>query len=133
MTFAAPNKKTKRNIIRNDDNDEDEKKRRKLVPLQYSEEEQAAVKTTAERLADVAAKISKSAASEPKTDWVKAKKKVEELVVDFIGEAEPSLVNFVLDQLKKSVSTSKLVASLKDVLDEDADDFVKQLQSMISL
>jgi len=130
MTLAAPTKKSKRHIIASDEQEDESKKKRKLVPLKYTEEEEAAVKTTAERLADVAARISKSA-KDAKPDWTRIGKKVEGLVVDFIGEADPSLVSFVLDKLKSSTPTETLISSLRDVLDEDAEDFVKQLQAFV--
>lgn len=105
--------------------EEEESKRRKLVPLEYTEEERAAARTVAERIADVAARITQSAATEGAGKSVVGK--IKELVTNYLGEADQSLVDFVSGKIKSGAKAEEIEAGLRDVLDEDAVEFTKEL------
>ena len=104
------------------------------MPLEYTEEERAAARTVSERIADVAARISQSAATEKSGDadnHAKILEKIKELVTNYIGEAEESLVMFVDEKVKAEAPPGEIEAGLRDVLDEDAVEFVGQLYAFI--
>ena len=128
-------KKAKKTILAHEEADEEEsKKRRKLVPLEYTEEERAAARTVSERIADVAARISQTAATEKSGDEAKLGKileKIKELVTNYIGEAEESLVAFVYEKVNAKAAPAEVEAGLRDVLDDDAAEFVKQLYAFV--
>ncbi len=49
------------------------------------------------------------------------------MIVEYLGEEEPSLVQFIISKIEEQVGPVPLVEELLPVLDEDAEQFVAKL------
>ena len=61
----------------------------------------------------------------------KLKPFINKKMVEYLGEEEPSLVEHILDKLKKHTAAAEIEQSLVQVLDEDAAVFVVKLWRML--
>ncbi|KAK9825406.1 hypothetical protein WJX81_001920 [Elliptochloris bilobata] len=147
---AKPAQPRKRPLLAAFGDDDDDKPKRVLRTIQYTEEELRAMKAReAERVkpedAEAALKElirsiptdreavfaypvkwgafdAATAVLQPKLSaWIN--KKIKEL----LGVEEPSMVTFIIDQLKKHVEPASLLEELQAVLDEEAPGFVLKL------
>jgi len=58
-------------------------------------------------------------------DWIRKK------IRDLMGEEEPSFCEFILSQINAHIKPSKMLESLREVLDEDAEAFVLKLYQVV--
>ena len=62
----------------------------------------------------------------------KLKKWISDKIVEYLGEEEETLIQFILTQtLSETVSQKDMMEEMQQVLDEDADDFVKDLYQKV--
>ncbi|EQC26996.1 hypothetical protein SDRG_15209 [Saprolegnia diclina VS20] len=134
------------------EDDEELKPQRAYVPLDYSEEERRAALIDAQVARSVARINSRT--NDPKSiveripkdttglfkyplDWAAVDKHgvvaakmapwVEKKVAEYLGEADASLVTFIVTQLTNHATPSTLIDGLSPVLDADAEPFVVSL------
>lgn len=130
-----------------EDDNADLQKKRKLVKIEYSEEELRArgvnpeeerkkamkrviesIPTKTEEL--FAAAIEWEVVDEP---FVKAKIEpwVKKKIIQFIGEEEPTLVEFICTKVKDHSDAKTLLSDLGIILDEEAESFVVKLWRLL--
>ena len=52
-------------------------------------------------------------------------------VTEFLGEEEPSLINFILTKIKKQCHPTELLQELQPVFDVDAESFILKMWRML--
>ncbi|XP_062503056.1 RNA-binding protein 25-like isoform X2 [Corticium candelabrum] len=127
-----------------------DKLKRKLVPLEYTEEEQQSVGRSNIPQADKKKKSIKSLIEHIPTtrdelfgykiEWsvvdeslVKNRIKpwVNKKIVEYIGEEEPTLVEFICDKVGKHTPAESVLSDVTMVLDEEAELFVNKLWRLL--
>jgi RNA-binding protein 25 len=148
-------KMTVDDVFNNDDEEVTQTKKRKLIPLDYTDEERAAV---ASRLAPLAAAT--SAEEKRKSiknlieriptakddlfafpvDWTmvdatlmdrRIKPWVNKKIVEYIGEDEPTLSDFICKKVIAHSSPSSILADISMVLDDEAEVFVVKMWRLL--
>lgn len=112
------------------------------VPLQYSVEEMTVAvdpKTMLRKIMDNIP-VSKEGVFSYKIKWDKydagmagsnVTKWVGKKIHEMLGVEEPTLVNFIMQQLSQHNTPSKLLGELSPILDEETDPFVLKLYRMV--
>ncbi|XP_033123613.1 RNA-binding protein 25-like [Anneissia japonica] len=136
-------------VFNQDDEDGSEvsRKRRKLIPIEYTEEEKQAVEMTKNVLtAEDKKKViktiidkiptSKEELFAYKVDWVivdeslmerRIKPWINKKIVEYIGEEEPTLTEFICTKLLAHSPASSILQDITMVLDEEAEVFVVKM------
>lgn len=130
----------------------EEEVKRKLIPIDYSDEEQAAVAKPApkatvalskDQLTALIASIptGKDALYLEAVEWetvelanvaeTKLRPFIAKKMVEYLGEEEPTLVEHVLDKIKKRTAAAAIEEGLAPVLDDEAAVFVVKLWRML--
>ncbi|VDP05172.1 unnamed protein product [Soboliphyme baturini] len=130
----------------NEDETEENAPSRPLVPLEYTEEEKRAVEesrlTAEEKKKMIKSLIEKIPTSKDELfkytiDWTynliekRLKPWVVKKIVEYIGEEEPSLVDFICQKVDEKASPQSILDDVSMVLDEEASVFVVKLWRLL--
>lgn len=149
-------------VFNNDDEEVTQAKKRKLVPLDYSEEEKAAVPPSTAHLTALATAAATATSAEEKRktiknlieriptakddlfafslDWSmvdstlmdrRIRPWVNKKIVEYIGEDEPTLSDFICKKVISHSSPSSILADISMVLDDEAEVFVVKMWRLL--
>jgi RNA-binding protein 25 len=143
-------------VFNNDDDDESTmSKKRKLVPLDYSEEERAAISgrmapvgpaaSAEEKRKSIKTLIERIPTAKEDLfayplDWTmvdstlmdrRIKPWVNKKIVEYIGEDEPTLSDFICKKVTAHSTPSSILADISMVLDEEAEVFVVKMWRLL--
>lgn len=132
-------------VFNQDDDEEEVPKKRKLVPIEYTNEEQNAMRSQEDKRKMVRALIEKIPTKKEdlfdyNLDWSMIdanlmEKRIQpwitKKIVEYIGEEEPTLVEFICSKILSKSPPERIYGDVSMVLDDEAEVFVVKMWRLL--